>query len=75
MILDKLMKPFRKIYRKLYRLKINNDMKNKLLNDKFTIFSSNCTGGVISHDLGCRFYSPTVNFYFMAKDYVRFFPI
>lgn len=73
MFLNKLIKPLCNIYNKIYRHKLQNDMKKKLVNDKFTIFSSNCTGGVISHDLGCKFYSPTINFFFMANDYVKFF--
>lgn len=37
-----------------------------------TIISNNCVGGVISHDLGQRFCSPTVNLFFKASDFVKF---
>lgn len=32
----------------------------------------NCIGGVLAHDLGIRFNSPTVNLYFRAEDFIRF---
>ena len=44
--------------------------KNK--NKDFTIFSSNCIGGVISSELGVRFNSPFVNLWLNAKDYIKF---
>lgn len=37
-----------------------------------TIFSCNCTGGVMYHDLGCRFLSPTVNLYMSCSDFIKF---
>ncbi len=50
------------------------DKKNRkrLINKKFTILSSNCTGGVIYHALGVKFYSPTINLYFSAPDFIKF---
>ena len=32
----------------------------------------NCIGGILAHDLGIRFQSPTVNLYFRAEDFIRF---
>ena len=32
----------------------------------------NCIGGVLAHDLGIRFQSPTVNLYFRAEDFIWF---
>ncbi len=32
----------------------------------------NCIGGVLAHDLGIRFNSPTVNLYMRAEDFIRF---
>jgi uncharacterized protein (DUF1919 family) len=46
--------------------------RRRLTNKDFSIISSNCIGGVICHDLGQRFLSPTVNLYFDAKDYINF---
>ena len=50
-------------------------LKNKQKKLKYknpTIISNNCVGGVISHDLGQMFCSPTVNLYFKAADYIKF---
>ena len=38
----------------------------------FTILSQNCIGGVLYHDLGLQFSSPTVNLFFEANDFVKF---
>lgn len=32
----------------------------------------NCTGGIISHNLGLQFLSPTVNLYMNAEDFMKF---
>ena len=37
-----------------------------------TIISQNCIGGVIYHDLGMQFFSPTINLFFKEPDFVRF---
>lgn len=37
-----------------------------------TIFSCNCTGGVMYHELGWRFMSPTVNLYMRCEDFIKF---
>ncbi len=37
-----------------------------------SIISMNCNGGIISHNLGLRFLSPTVNLYMNAEDFIRF---
>lgn len=37
-----------------------------------SIISMNCTGGVLSHNLGLQFLSPTVNLYMRAEDFIRF---
>ena len=44
----------------------------KLKNKNPTIISSNCNGGIILHDLGLKFNTPTVNLLFEARDYIRF---
>ena len=51
---------------------INRANRAKLKHRDISIISSDCTGGVLSHDLQMRFKSPTVNFFFMAQDYLRF---
>lgn len=37
-----------------------------------TFISQNCIGGIIYHDMGQKFLTPTINLYFMANDFVKF---
>lgn len=41
-------------------------------NAHFTILCNNCFGGMLYHDLGVKFFSPTINLYFYADDYLTF---
>lgn len=50
---------------------ICSKQRKRLQNKDFSIISSNCNGGVISHDLGVRFNSPTINLYMSAQDYLK----
>lgn len=59
----------RKILRKIL---INYPNRCKLKNQKPSIIASNCNGGIIYHDLGIKFYSPTINLFFYPKDYIKF---
>lgn len=54
------------------RDRINRMMRARLTNRDVSVISSNCTGGIISHDLGLMFRSPTVNLFFRAEDFIRF---
>lgn len=40
--------------------------------EDISIISQNCIGGVLYHDMGLQFLSPTVNLYFTCSDFVRF---
>lgn len=72
----KIMKKKKKILTKKIREKTrrNFDEKNRkrLINKDFTIICSNCVAGVIYHNLGLQFKTPTINMYFEAKDFVKF---
>lgn len=46
--------------------------RNRFTNQDITIFSMNCTGGILYHDLGLQFLSPTVNLYIKAEDFIKF---
>lgn len=46
--------------------------RRKLKNPAPTIISSNCNGGIILHDLGLRFNTPTINLYFNSIDFLKF---
>lgn len=61
-----------KNYRNFLRVKLNYDNRKRLSNHNFSIIASNCIGGVISHELGERFNSPTVNLYILPHDYIKF---
>lgn len=54
--------------RKVYNIWLK--IKNK--NHKFSIISSNCVGGCITHDLGEKFRSPTINLWFEPWDFIKF---
>ena len=41
-------------------------------NSDVSIISMNCTGGILSHNLGQQFLSPTVNMYMKAEDFIKF---
>ena len=61
-----------KYYRAFLRATLNSENKKRLSNRNFTILCNNCVGGVILHELGERFNSPTVNLFFDAEDYIKF---
>lgn len=41
-------------------------------NEGITLYSANCLAGVMLHDLGQEFRTPTVNMLFNFKDYIKF---
>ena len=57
-----------RIEHKLYIMR----KRRKLKNISPTIISSNCNGGIILHDLGLRFNTPTINLYFDSNDFLKF---
>lgn len=50
----------------------NRNERSTLKNTDFTIFSQNCIGGIMYHDLGIQFQSPTINMLFTPKDFIKF---
>lgn len=58
--------------RELLRRPIDLKNRNGLKNRDFTVLSHNCNGGVVLHDLGQQFRSPTVNLFMKADDYIKF---
>ncbi len=64
---------FRKsIFNKKYRSKVVERYRNRLTNTDFSIICNNCFGGILYHDLGVKFLSPTINMYIKANDYIEF---
>lgn len=54
--------------RSVYHKKIRKNLKNPAP----SIISSNCIGGIIYHDLGLQFKSPTINLTLNSNDYILF---
>lgn len=50
----------------------NNILRKRIKNKNFTLICDNCTGGVLYHDLGLPFLSPTINLYIVPDDYLKF---
>lgn len=46
--------------------------RKRYTNKDLTILSMNCVGGILTHDLGQMFLSPTVNVGFNAHDFMKF---
>ena len=49
----------------------NKKMRKKLKNNP-SIITNHCIGGIISHDLGLQFLSPTVNLKILPDDFIKF---
>ena len=49
----------------------NKNMRKKLKNNP-SIITNHCIGGIISHDLGLKFLSPTVNLKILPYDFIKF---
>lgn len=47
-------------------------LRKRLRNDNFTILAPTCIAGVIYHELGKEFLSPTINMWMYDKDFLRF---
>ena len=63
----------RKVSARRHRNKLNEEIRNKLINvPEFTIFSNNCLGGVFYHDAGMRFTSPLINTAMDGEDFLKF---
>ena len=60
------------VIQKYHRTKYMQQFKERLQNKDFTLISNNCNGGILCHELGLRFNSPTINLYFSNEDYIRY---
>lgn len=47
-------------------------LRSRLSNTEFTLVTNNCVGGVIYHNLGLQFNSPTINLSIRGEDYLHF---
>lgn len=72
-ISEKVLYKIREVIGKVIWKKSKNKlMREKLLNNNFTIISCNCIGGIIYNDLNEKFLSPTINLFFSAEDFIKF---
>ena len=62
----------KRLYRSLLRARLDKKYRKNIKNKDCSIISMNCVGGVVSHQLGLRFNSPTVNLWFEPAVFVRF---
>lgn len=53
-------------------VKRKNKMRSRLKKDSISFFVPNCIGGLLFHDLGLQFKSPTVNLMFSQTDFAKF---
>ncbi|HBI93588.1 MAG TPA: exopolysaccharide biosynthesis protein [Terrisporobacter glycolicus] len=53
-------------------IQVKNDYRARYCGKTPTIISHNCIGGVLSHELGLRFLSPTVNLFMVNEDFIKF---
>lgn len=60
------------IRNKIRDFTINRSIRNRLKNHDFTLISSDCTGGMLYHELNHKFMSPTINMYFEASEFIKF---
>jgi len=51
---------------------LEEEWRNRLVADNFSIICSNCIGGTIYNRLGKEFLSPTINMYFTQRDFIKF---
>ena len=49
-----------------------NGMRKQLVNRDVTFLAPNCIGGILFHDLGLKFLSPTVNLMMTQTDFLQF---
>jgi uncharacterized protein (DUF1919 family) len=54
------------------RTKYKQKRIKSLTNTNPSIICNNCVGGIIYHDLGLKFQSPTINLFIEDKDYIEF---
>lgn len=70
---QRLINKIRKIYfNKFFVPKIRERYNPYCKKADFTIICNNCFGGMLYHDLGVKFFSPTINLYFNMEDYLQF---
>ena len=58
------------LLKKIRKQRFGKKWANSITNKDVSIISQNCIGGVISHDYGLRFNSPTINMWMPANEFI-----
>lgn len=56
----------------VFRARLNRLNRARFQGKNVCVVSMNCTGGILYHELGLPFLSPTINLFFQAEDFIRF---
>ena len=70
-MIKRIIAKLKRITNDIARKKINKKLIKRLKNTNMTLISSNCNGGILLHDLKCKFNSPFVNLFLKAEDYIK----
>ena len=62
----------RNVIAKYYRVVSRYFLRKRLRNRDFTLLTNTCIGGIIYHELGLQFLSPTINLWMHDKDFYKF---
>ena len=62
----------KKMIRSILRYRLNTANRARLQNKDFTLFASNCVGGVLYSELKLLFRSPTINLWIPPADFIKF---
>lgn len=71
-ILKAITKPFLKACNHVRRELFFRNLRKRLKNKDFTLITNNCFGGIVYHQLGLPFLSPTINLGFTFEGYLAF---
>ena len=48
------------------------EFRNRITNKDFTLIARDCVGGILYHQLGLKFLSPTINLFFIPEEFNYF---
>ena len=72
MLIEKTISRIREYIWRLEHARLCDTYRKEYTNHDISIISMNCTGGILYHDLGLEFLSPTINLFFRAEDFIKF---
>ena len=70
--MEKVTAKFKRKLNEFFSKEVNKRNRERLNSEPFTLLTNNCIGGIVYHDLGMRFDSPTINLYFKDQDFIEF---